>query len=187
MRCWKWVWGVVAVFALCGCANAADICKAVALRDVPSLDDPGSVLRKGDFDEAVTQYRIDKKTGLPSICSHGGYCYPTAIIESGKQVDVLQLTNCKIGKPEPDANDEDYLYYDVEVLRNKNSASALRYDDLDNRLLEIGMCSACAGNAADIYIKHPSSKCGKVVKRALEGDTDSQAALTANPDYCIEK
>ena len=35
------------------------------------------------------------------------------------------------------------------------------------------MCSACANNATNYYIKQPNSKCGKVVKSALEGNSDS--------------
>src|SRR5262249_50691524 len=79
-------------------ASAADICKAIALRNVPALEAPESVLKRGEYDAAITQYRVNKKTGSTSFCSHGGYCYPTHIVENGAKVEALRLTNCKIGK-----------------------------------------------------------------------------------------
>jgi hypothetical protein len=66
-------------------AHAADICDAVALRDLAALEDPSSVLKRGEHDGAVSQYRINKKTGEASMCSHGGYCYPATITENGKR------------------------------------------------------------------------------------------------------
>jgi hypothetical protein len=59
--------------------QAADICTAVALRDVPAIEDSSSMLKKGQFDTAITQYRVNKRTGETSFCSHGGYCYPIRI------------------------------------------------------------------------------------------------------------
>ena len=59
--------------------QAADICTAVALRDVPAIEDSSSMLKKGQFDTAITRYRVNKRTGETSFCSHGGYCYPIRI------------------------------------------------------------------------------------------------------------
>ena len=39
------------------------------------------------------------------------------------------------------------IIYDVDVIRSKVPAATLRYDDVDNRLLEMSLCSACASNA----------------------------------------
>ena len=58
-------------------AWSADLCKAVALRDVAAVEAPNSVLPRGSYDDAVTQYRVNKQTGMTTFCSHGGYCYPT--------------------------------------------------------------------------------------------------------------
>ncbi len=41
-------------------AQAADICKAVALRDVGALEDVRSVIAKGDFDTPITQLEAVK-------------------------------------------------------------------------------------------------------------------------------
>jgi hypothetical protein len=53
-------------------ARAADICEAVALRDVPAKEDAKSILKRGEIDGAVTQYRVNKTTGDGVFRSHGG-------------------------------------------------------------------------------------------------------------------
>lgn len=147
---------------------AADLCEAVAVRDTPAVEASDSILRRGEKDTAITQYRVSKKTRKAVFCSHGGYCYPA---------DGLKLLNCRIGAKD-DHNDPDDTFYSVDVIRSKVPRGALRYDDLDNRLLEIGMCNACASNAADTYLKHPASRCGMTVKAALEGNPVATKALT---------
>jgi len=187
--------GIAVLSASTPCRSAAaDICNAVALTDVPDWGDgdprdaSGSVLKKGQIDEAVSQYRINKTTREAIFCSHGGDCYPRYVTVNGHKVEALRLTNCKIGAREPDiagVMDEDE-FYDVDVDRSRNSPSALREDDIDNALLNLGMCSACAGNAADIYIKSPQSRCGSAVARALAGDKGAIVALQSDPSYCDE-
>ncbi len=164
--------------------QAADICGAVALRDVPAIENPSSILARGEHDTAITQYRVNKKTGLTSFCSHGGYCYPTHVFINGKKVEALRLTNCKIGKRDP-YNDPDETFYTIDVDRSKNSTATLRYNDIDNRLLEMGLCSACAANAAELYIYKPNSRCAQLVKKTLEGNpTATEKLKEANTDYC---
>ncbi len=49
---------LAAVIASAAClpatASSADICKAVALRDVAAIENPESVIPRGSYDEAVT-------------------------------------------------------------------------------------------------------------------------------------
>ena len=166
-------------------AQAADMCNAVALVEIPNTT-TGFGLKKGETDEAVTVYNVDKD-GQGQFCSHGGGCYPRYLIKDGRKVEALRLTNCKIGAAEPPfagLPDDGTVSYDVTVVRSKNSASDLRYDDIDNALLNIGMCSACASNAAELYIRSPASKCGSNVADALAGDRAAIEALQKNPDYC---
>ena len=165
-------------------SQAADICKAIALRDVPAIESPTSILARGDYDTAITQYRIDKKTGVTSLCSHGGYCYPTYVTVNGQKVEALRLTNCKIGKRQSYNDPNGIIYYDVDVIRSKVPVATLKYDDLDNRLLEMGLSSACAANAASFYIHKPNSPCAQLTKRALEGDPIATEKLKEPPDYC---
>jgi hypothetical protein len=177
------------MFALLAClvcpvtAQAADICRAIALRDVPALESPSSILAKGSFDTAITQYRVNKQTHEASFCSHGGYCYPTHIFVGARKIEALRLVNCRVGK-RSSYSDPDEIFYEIDVDRSKNSASTLRYDDLDNKLLNMGLCSACASSAAEHYLKKPNSACGQLVKRALEGNPASTKRLMDFPDFC---
>jgi hypothetical protein len=161
------------LFVIAPPAFAADICEAVATRDIPAVEAPDSILKKGEKDSAITQYRVSKKTGKAVFCSHGGYCYPA---------DGLRLLNCKVGTKDNYDDPED-IYYSVDVIRSKVPGATLRYDDLDNRLLQMGMCSACASNAATEYLKHPGSRCARIVKSALEGNPVATKALTEG-DAC---
>ena len=166
-----------------GPVRAADICTAVAVRDVPALEDSSSVLKKGDLDTAVTQYRVNKQTGRTTLCSHGGYCYPMRIAVGGDLLEALRLTNCKVAS-QPSFDDGENLIYDLEPVRSKIPAPALRFDDLDNRFLQLGLCSACASNVAEWYIEQPESRCSKLARAALEGNPDATRQLQEFPDYC---
>jgi hypothetical protein len=175
---------VAASFSFATPLHAADICEAVALRAVAALEDASSFLRPGEMDGAVTQYRVNKKTGEDSLCSHGGYCYPVHVIENGQKVEVLRLTNCKIGTRVV-FDDPDDVLYAVDVIRSAVSPESLKIDDVDNRLLELVLCSACAGNAAYNYVTKPYSQCAQIAKEALEGNPDAVSALNNNSsDYC---
>ena len=162
---------------------AADICEAIALHDVPSIDNPEAILKKGERDTAVSQYRINKKTGEASICSHGGSCYPLVVTEGGQKIEALRLTNCKVGAKDP-FDDPDETFYNLDVIRSKIPRDQLRIDDADNKLLDMGLCSACANNVAYLYIKQPGSRCAKLTARAFEGDANAVKTLKAFPDYC---
>jgi hypothetical protein len=163
-------------------SSRSDLCRAVALVHVPSIESPESALAPGDVQDSVTQYNVSKKTGVGSFCSHGGYCYPRFISIGGKLTEVLQLKNCRIGGKT--SEDEDQTRYSVDLDRSKNSQADLKYNDLTNTLLTMGLCTACAGNAAQYYLQKPSSECGLLVKSALEGDPASKEKLLESPDYC---
>jgi hypothetical protein len=138
-------------------SRAADICKAVALRDIPAIENPEAIIKRGDYDTAITGYRVNKKTDEASFCSHGGYCYPTHLIENGEKVEALRLTNRKIGKAYEGLPDE--IDYDVEVIRSKVSPAELKVDDLDNKLHPGGElhCSRQAQRMSRL-LQFPSSK-----------------------------
>ena len=52
------------------------------------------------------------------------------------------------------------------------------------KLLNMGMCNACAANAEMYYLDMPTSQCGRLVKQALEGNQAAVERLSNNPDYC---
>jgi hypothetical protein len=166
-------------------ASAADLCKAIALRDVSAVEAPDTVLPRGAYDEAVTQYVVEKKTGLTKFCSHGGYCYPTHVRINGQKIEALRLVNCRVTTRSEGVGDETIYYLDV--IRERNPPEALRLDDLDNKFLEMGLCSACAGNVAMFYVKKPNSRCAQVARQALEGSPVATKVLRDFPNYCAWK
>ena len=178
---------LVMVLACAGLAGAspaiaADLCKAVALRDVAAVEAPDAMISKGSTIEAIAQYVIEKGRGLKKFCQHGGYCYPAEVTIDGKKSLALKLTNCRVGQKATEDGDE--VFYEVVVDRDKNGAEDLRIDDLDNRLREMGLCSACAGNVATFYVKQPESRCAQLARKALEGNSAATAELQRFPDYC---
>lgn len=179
MRGFSFLLAVCFVTKSLGHAQAADVCEAKALLAVPAVEDPSFILKPGEIDRAVTQYRVNKKTGNGVFCSHGGLCYPAHIIVNGREVEALRLTNCKIGARDP-YEDPDDVFYSLDVIRSAVPPVRLKMDDVDNRLLEMGLCSACAGNAAYIYLTKPKSKCGRLVREALEGNQDALATPTGS-------
>ena len=169
-----------------GVARADDICEATALRDVPAIGVKNSFIRRGSKDEAITEFRVNKKTGRTSYCSHGGYCYPTHVQVGDNLLLALKMTNCK---PSTEAYNEDgiepdEIVYGVEVIRSVIPKDQMRREDVKNRLLEIGLCSACADNVAQYYTAEPKSQCAQLARSALEGNPESTRKLQEDPEYC---
>jgi hypothetical protein len=115
-------------------AWSADLCKAVALRDVAAVEAPDSVLARGSYDDAVTQYRVNKQTGMTTFCSHGGYCYPTHVRVNGQKMEALRLINCKIGSR--NYEDKDEVFYSVDVVRSLIRPACSRAGKADRFVLQ---------------------------------------------------
>jgi hypothetical protein len=103
----------------------------------------------------VESFTTDNGTDL---CQHGGYC--------AKRRD-LRLIDC-------DAH--------LNPIRTKANVGDVRYSDIDDTLLAMGLCSACASNAASWYIYRPLSPTGKLVKGALEGSPVAKRKLQQGDD-----
>lgn len=95
-------------------AYSADLCKAIALTDVPAMEDPSSILPRGSYKTAITGYFVNERTGITGFCSHGGYCRPNYVTINGKKVEALKLTNCRIDKN--GQKDGDETYYGVHLI-----------------------------------------------------------------------
>lgn len=176
----KWLLSVTlaALVASTAAANATDsICEAVAMKATTKTDDFPYPLKRGETIDAITQYNVNKKTGATSFCSHGGGCYPA---------EALRLTNCRVDKSKPNYEDGDERTYGLILIRSKVPPAVLRQNDVELKLLDLGMCNACADNAAAFYVKMPASRCAKLVRRALEGDPTAIENLKNTPDYCTE-
>jgi hypothetical protein len=89
-------------------------------------------LKRGESIDAVTQYNVNKKTGVTSLCSHGGGCYPA---------EALRLTNCIVDKSKPAYEDGDEHSYGLILIRSKVPPTVLRQNDVELKLLDLGMCN----------------------------------------------
>lgn len=153
-------------------AFSADLCKAIALRDIAPIGHTDSILRRGEYVEAISQYRVDKRTAVATLCQHGGYCYPTDVMINGKKVEALKLTNCKVGKRD-DYEDEYEIFYSVDVVRSKNTPQDLREDDLENKLLEMGVSNLPAAIFSEFYVRNPKSPINRVIDQATAGNQNA--------------
>ena len=162
----------------------SDLCQAVALTDVDGWNGevrtgpPDIVLHKGETYDEISVYDEDPKTGLGTFCTHGGGCVDRYVVRNGVKVEALRLVNCSIrraAQPSPYAKDPEF---ELVLDRSKVAAPTLRYNDIDTRLLQLGMCNACADGAANEYLRHPQSACSQTVRSALEGSPDAAEDLS---------
>jgi len=157
-------------------ANATDsICEAVAVHATKESEDFPHALKRGETIGAITQYNVNRKTGVATLCSHGGGCYPA---------EALSLTNCEVNKSQPAFEDTEEISYSLDLIRSKVPPATLRQNDVELKLLDLGMCNGCAANAAWLYVKKPNSHCAKLVLQALEGNPTAIEKLKATQDLC---
>lgn len=64
------------------------------------------------------------------------------------------------------------------------SADGRSYAAVRRRFVEMGACGSCADNIAQHYSKDPGSQCGKLAKRALDGDQAAIKTLIDFPAFC---
>lgn len=171
------------VCVIAGSVEAGSLCKAIAVTDVATvLNGAAYAVKKGSYLEPVTTYKVGKDTNDSWFCSHS-LCYLTHLYRKGKKSEALRLINCRIGSVLSDGIN-DVTYY-LDPIREKNSEDDLRRFDIINRLLNIGLCEACADNAVNFYLNKPSSDCAKLVRQVLEGNPTAIATLTDSPpDFC---
>ena len=137
--------------------------------------------RRGDKIEAITQYvRRGKKY---FICSHGGGCYSAFVTVNGKATRSIRMDNCRVNFARSETSYGETIFY-VDVDRRLNSPTKLRFNDVNDSLLNMGLCSACAGTAANAYVKRPSSPCGQLTRSALEGNPLARRKLISANNAC---
>ena len=78
---------------------------------------------------------------------------------------------------------------EVEAIREvlgleKRSSTGKAYGTSREKFVNMGLCNACADNVAQYFVHKPNSKCGKLAKQALEGNTQTIELLRAFPYYC---
>lgn len=68
--------------------------------------------------------------------------------------------------------------------KSGRSEAGQSYGYSKQKFSDMGLCSACADNVAQYYTKKPNSQCGKLAKRALEGNPQATEELQSFPSYC---
>ena len=163
-------------------ANDIDLCRTKVLRPIAVMDaeeegvapaDVEPTIWKGTIFRRVTQYRVDRKTGLTGYCVHFGWCYRATATVNGRQVKAQRLLNCTIDFKNPD-QDQDEIIYGLEPDPRKNSAHDIRVYKAFDGLLSFGVESE---TLARMSVDAPHSRCGRIARRALTGDHRMQAAL----------
>lgn len=75
-------------------------------------------------------------------------------------------------------------FFGVNIEFEEASAESKQIEGIRIRLTSLGICQACAGNAAMYGVMKPNSECGKLVKNALSGDIDAIRTIDEFPVFC---
>jgi len=163
-------------------AYETDPCNTIVLRPIAVLHaeeegvapaDIEPTVKKGKIIRRVTQYVIDRKTGLTGFCVHFGWCYRATATVNGRQVKAQRLLNCTIDFKHP-YRDEDEITYELRPDPRKIPAHDMRIYRAFDGLLAFGVESESLAIAA---VDAPRSRCGRIARRALAGDRRVQTAL----------
>jgi hypothetical protein len=152
-----------------GIAHAENGCRAVATMDTPAIEDPTSIMHKGDILDNANVFQTDKNGSPTAYASPGGYSYPAAN---------FKLLNCHVAKialPYPETG----YGYDLVLNNTASNANQIIEQSVFNQLVSAGVDEADAGNAADAYIHNPDTACGQAAKMILNGHTELVNGLSS--------
>lgn len=179
-----------ALFPASAQASDIDLCKSIVIRPIallyeeadgiPPAETPPHIQR-GTVIRRVTQYVVDRKTGLTGFCAHFDTCYRATATVNGRQVKAQRLLNCTIDFSHPDRS-ADEIIYGLAPDPRKNSVRDMRIYRAFDRLLSLGIESESLALAS---VDAPRSRCGRIAGSALAGDKRARAALrkAAHPRF----
>lgn len=75
-------------------------------------------------------------------------------------------------------------YFGINIEFEMPSLQSKQIQDVRQELTNLGICQACAGNAAMYGVIEPNSECGSLVKNALNDDKDAIRKLEEFPAFC---
>ena len=101
---------------------------------------------------------------------------------SGNVTDVDKLVDGGFVKPREAQSIAKVLGKQYKPKERSETGESYGYSK--EKFLEMGACNACADNIAQYYTRKPNSACGKLAKKALEGNPDAIRQLVEFPDYC---
>jgi hypothetical protein len=171
------------VAMLAGMTGAESACRAVAQYATGVSKDFPYPLTKGQVIDNVTQFNVNRKTGVTTLCGHGGGCYPS---------HALQLTNCRIDRSTPRFVDGDDASYGL--IENVKSTSDVQAQPQPQPLQWVRgdgrSCAAvCSGLGSKPVISgtHSPTRTDFLVCRANPGGTDFRPGWNLsgfNPNSC---
>ncbi len=69
-------------------------------------------------------------------------------------------------------------------INGVRSKEGIKYEKTHDILINMGLCTACASNAAEQYVKKPNTNCAKLVKKALAGEKSAFNQLDSDRNIC---
>lgn len=75
-------------------------------------------------------------------------------------------------------------HFNISIQFAEPSAKLLKIEETRYSLVGLGICQACAGNAAMYAVEKPESECGKLVAQALSGNKNAIKAIDEFPSFC---
>jgi hypothetical protein len=122
---------------------------------------------------------LAKKASLP-----GGYYtrYHEDLVKALCQGDLKEV-NSLIDNGDVSAHDTTRIKQALTETPPRTDAGR-SYGYSKQKFIAMGLCMACADNAAQWYVQRPTSRCGMLAKHALEGDPDAVKELQTFPSYC---
>lgn len=160
-------------------AYTAELCTGLVIRAAvavfpPNLSDQGieQPLENGDrprgYKMSVVALLINHRTGSRLFCDlRGGECLPE---------ESVRLLNCSVGNAVTQEGVTDV--YSTVLNRAAIPKTELRESELEDELMiRFSICHACAGLPAYVYIHRPESLCARLIRSALEGDSDATARV----------
>lgn len=159
--------------------GAESACRAVAQFATGVSKDFPYPLTKGQVIDNVTQFNVNRKTGVTTLCGHGGGCYPA---------HALQLTNCRVDQSRPKFVDGDDASFGL--IENVKSTTDVKAQPQQWARGDGRSCAAvCAGLGSKPVISgtHSHSRTDFLVCRADPGGTGSRPGWNLagfNPNSC---
>lgn len=75
-------------------------------------------------------------------------------------------------------------YFGIKVEFEEPSGQSKQIENTRQELTNLGICQACAGNAAMYGVMKPNSECGNLVRNALSGDKNAIRKIEEFPAFC---
>lgn len=150
-------------------AHADPDCRAILLHDVKAFGGSEISEKAGSIIDFIHLENVNDDGSPETYAVHGGSFYKASDIK---------LLNCHINKKRND--DGKGFSYDTVLDDTPENAAEILRSTIESKLSALGLCSACASNAAQSYLNPQDSACKRAVKSILDGDTELVSILNGS-------